>query len=1060
MFGSEPGRQLSWIAVGGSLFLVGCLLLPSGVGQANAEPNTQSPFGPAPSAAVAARTEEAGAPTLAIPPAAAHPNSSTADRAPSTSGRPGLVSPAAGVGSPPHPESIRAGGPPGFNGHYYAGGAYSGVRLISPTVAVNLQVPADRPEGGDANFYYVILSVWDNAGSYDQLGFANDYGSWEIAYSTTSYCAGTYYYSPGAFPLHDGLTYSFEMSVSHGFVNFTVVGVGQVIPVWSLTAGTGGSEFLLQRTYSCRSGSYYDYSDYEEVYGTSGPNVPYDLFFTNNSAGGDAVSSWSAFPPGSRPTAFAGTNVTVENEPFSLASGTGPGPLEIPPSAESGPYTWPVSVGALSPTAAVSLSLYHVPHGWTASISPSSGSAPFSASVTFSLPPSVTAGEYRLGVNATNGSAPYGRISLEIFVGREYTVTYVEQGLPTGTPWSAALNDSIVGTTGDSLMILVPNGTYASTISQVPGYVLAAESHGPTVSVAGQNVTAPTLEYSPRTYQVVVQESGLPPGLEWWVNVTGAESVSSNRSTLQFAESNGTWSFSVASACFVADPSTGTLSVEGTNARQQVSFTNGSSPCLDLIAKTVEGSAYGPFNQSFRVPGAVPSIEIVVWSFSGIGAGRDLTPVLPTGISVVSSQGFIGIAAGSPAPGNQTVTWDGAAGAYVIDVAVYAFFNTEGYTFDSGSAINQSTLSLPAGATIYLGVEATENLFGDVTNSSFTIVDVRGTSWAQTPTDLIGRQRSGSFSFDSNQSKVGVAAVGLFPGVPHSISVEESGLPTGAPWSIAVNGRLHAATTSSISFTLFSGSYAYLVTGPAGERVEAVASGLHSTGTLSVGGSPLSVPVEFEKGGTRTVKFHEGGLLAGESWCVDIVLPRCTVATSIQFENLTPGNYSYAVVTPPGYSETVRQHGVVGPGDGTAHLLSSSRSLTVQFRPLLYAVAFAEFGLPSGHGWHLSVACTVPHRNETGCAGMRTSGRTRSDDLLVDLRNGTYVWKVTPIQHYSLVANGTTEWSGTFTVEGGNETIYLSFSRAAAASPGASGGTGPPLAPASPAARVQPATVG
>jgi YVTN family beta-propeller protein len=218
------------------------------------------------------------------------------------------------AGSPPHPDTIPASGPPSFNGHYYAGSVYSGSSESVTDLHVELQVPNAIPDS--SSFYYVILSVWDNAGSYDQIGFSNDYGTWGLTYSTTSYCAGTYYYDPDAQTLNQGQDYLFEMSISSGYVDLSAFYASNATLVWSYSVDTGATSFQVAEYYSCDSSSYYDYTDYEEVYQTAGAFVPYDLFFTNNSADGSLVSSWSEFlvsAPSGVYVLISGANVTIVN---------------------------------------------------------------------------------------------------------------------------------------------------------------------------------------------------------------------------------------------------------------------------------------------------------------------------------------------------------------------------------------------------------------------------------------------------------------------------------------------------------------------------------------------------------------------------------------------------------------------------------------------------------------------------------------------------------------------------------------------------------------------------
>lgn len=53
--------------------------------------------------------------------------------------------------------------PPGYNGHYYAGGEYYDAATTGTILQTSIYVPNDTAISGDN--YYVILSVWDNNNS-------------------------------------------------------------------------------------------------------------------------------------------------------------------------------------------------------------------------------------------------------------------------------------------------------------------------------------------------------------------------------------------------------------------------------------------------------------------------------------------------------------------------------------------------------------------------------------------------------------------------------------------------------------------------------------------------------------------------------------------------------------------------------------------------------------------------------------------------------------------------------------------------------------------------------
>jgi hypothetical protein len=219
--------------------------------------------------------------------------------------------------------------PPEHATHWYAGSVYSGAQGTASIVYGSFQVPAFQPRSDE--FYYVILSVWDSAGSYDQIGFANAYGVWGLAYSWTSGSPDnpTYHYTPEAMGLGPG-EYTFYIMTGSGSTTFVVAQGScdrRLVPltctglrqVWILTAPTGGNYLLVQPF----SFGYYGYTDYEEVWQTHGllgcPN--FNFFFHNNRWGSTIDSSgeaqWNVWEtanvPGNVIVDASGSTVYVHN---------------------------------------------------------------------------------------------------------------------------------------------------------------------------------------------------------------------------------------------------------------------------------------------------------------------------------------------------------------------------------------------------------------------------------------------------------------------------------------------------------------------------------------------------------------------------------------------------------------------------------------------------------------------------------------------------------------------------------------------------------------------------
>jgi outer membrane protein assembly factor BamB len=87
-----------------------------------------------------------------------------------------------------------------------------------------------------------------------------------------------------------------------------------------------------------------------------------------------------------------------------------------------------------------------------------------------------------------------------------------------------------------------------------------------------RNIYAFGSSASAQSYSVSFTESGLPSGAEWWVDL-GGENQSSTSNIITFFESDGTYFYSVGASDYTASPSTGSVTVDGTNSSEQVIFT-------------------------------------------------------------------------------------------------------------------------------------------------------------------------------------------------------------------------------------------------------------------------------------------------------------------------------------------------------------------------------------------------------------------------------------------------------------------------------------------------------
>lgn len=141
--------------------------------------------------------------------------------------------------------------------HWWAGVVSKNFYPAAVYVSFQHETPDQDP--ADNEFIYVLISVFDNNGSYDQIGFAAQNKEWKIIYSWTTYNAREgrveYHHEITDISLKDGWVYLFEMYTNgNGRVTFQVEGHAvdgswRWETVFRKTVTTGGSYFIIAPQY-------------------------------------------------------------------------------------------------------------------------------------------------------------------------------------------------------------------------------------------------------------------------------------------------------------------------------------------------------------------------------------------------------------------------------------------------------------------------------------------------------------------------------------------------------------------------------------------------------------------------------------------------------------------------------------------------------------------------------------------------------------------------------------------------------------------------------------------
>jgi hypothetical protein len=147
-------------------------------------------------------------------------------------------------------------------------------------------------------------------------------------------------------------------------------------------------------------------------------------------------------------------------------------------------------------------------------------------------------------------------------------VTFSESGLPTGTSWSVTLNGhSITSTSSDIYFEEVTGESYPYTIGTIAGYTSSPTSGTVSVGNGGAIVDVKFTPNAKTYYNVNFDETGIPSGVGWCVDLNG-QVKSSNSSSISFSELSGTYSYTIPKATGIQGQyspslSSGTVNVAG-----------------------------------------------------------------------------------------------------------------------------------------------------------------------------------------------------------------------------------------------------------------------------------------------------------------------------------------------------------------------------------------------------------------------------------------------------------------------------------------------------------------
>ncbi len=134
-------------------------------------------------------------------------------------------------------------------------------------------------------------------------------------------------------------------------------------------------------------------------------------------------------------------------------------------------------------------------------------------------------------------------------------------------------NVSVINGTTNTVIKSITVGSSPIEVAYDPvnNYLYVTNSKAGSVSIISTGVLL--------SYVISFTESGLPSGTTWYVNLTNGQSFSSATSTVSLPEPNGTYSYTIGTVSgYTASPSSGSITVSGSNATKTITFAVTSTP--------------------------------------------------------------------------------------------------------------------------------------------------------------------------------------------------------------------------------------------------------------------------------------------------------------------------------------------------------------------------------------------------------------------------------------------------------------------------------------------------
>ena len=582
-----------------------------------------------------------------------------------------------------------------------------------------------------------------------------------------------------------------------------------------------------------------------------------------------------------------------------------------------------------------------------------------------------------------------------------YAVTFIENGLPAGTPWSLYFNEAAIANSSTTTEIVVnaTDGNYVYTVNPSKRYVPNLPDGNVSVQGSPAKVIVQFSSTANGTYPVSFTEVGLPNGTAWSITVGRVAMTSTNASHL-FYLPNGTFSWGVGGVVgFIPWFAWGGVSINGSAVTQMVSF-QPIPPTNSTVIIQEHGLPTGtqwsiclcpPNGGPPPPPGAPLSPSPPVQGFTTTSVASEIE------LSVVNYTYYLEARTVSPfftsLPYNQTLQ---VTGSPVFEVVNFAQIYTVTWT----------SRGLPVGT--YWSLQTEGVIQGSLVPQNVTAPGLNGTfSYQVLPAEgYLPETPNGTILIEGNNVTVITTFYRTDPGM-YSATFEQMGSPPDTEWSIAIGSRVLAGSSASalVATNLSNGTYTYYVSTAGMEFPDGY------VGTVTIFGQNVFTDVGFLPAmiGSYLVDFNLTRSQWGHLWQISV--GNTTISSRLPSIGIFEPNGTFRYTAT--YLNTSR------PAQESGEFAVQGNNVTVPLfltpPPQLYAVNISETGLPSEDIW-----------------SVRENGSLFSSDTSyvdINLANGSYTFSVIAPSGYDA------SWtSDSLNLNGQGEQLQIHFAKSPSAS--------------------------